>query len=360
MIFNNFYKKKKVLIIGNTGFKGSWLSIWLLKLGANVYGFSKNVPTKPSLFLAAKLNKKYKTFYKDINNINDIHNVLNKIKPQIIFHLAAQPLVVEAYKSPIETFATNTFGFNNILEATRNSKFVKTLILVTSDKVYENVEKKAGYKETDRLAGIDPYSASKSCAEIIYKSYFKSFLIKTNLKSAIGRAGNVIGGGDWAENRIVPDIVRYKYENKKLLIKNPSSTRPWQHVLEPISGYLLLGKALNLNNKKINGESFNFGPPSRQNKKVIELINTFNKKLTFKRNKNRKIYESKLLKLNCKKASRVLNWTSVLSFKELLKLTSDWYENFYINKNNSYEFTLNQIKLYEKIAKKKKLEWTGF
>lgn len=359
-MFNNFYKKKKVLIIGNTGFKGSWLSIWLLKLGAKVYGFSKNIPTKPSLFLVTKLNKKYKTFYKDINNINEIYKVVNKIKPQIIFHLAAQPLVVESYKSPMETFTTNSFGFNNVIEVIRNSKFVKTAILVTSDKVYENVEKKTGYKETDRLAGIDPYSASKSCAEIIYKSYFKSFLVKTNHKSAIGRAGNVIGGGDWAENRIVPDIVRFKYENKKLLIKNPTSTRPWQHVLEPISGYLLLGEALNSNNKKINGECFNFGPPSNQNKKVIELINTFDQKLKFNKFKNNKIYESKLLKLNCKKASRVLNWRSVLNFKELLKFTSEWYKNYYVNNKNCYEFTVNQITQYESIAKKKNLKWTRF
>ncbi len=359
-MFNNFYKKKKVLIIGNTGFKGSWLSIWLLKLGADVYGLSKNIPTKPSLFQATNLNKKYKTFYKDINYINDIYKVVNKVRPQIIFHLAAQPLVVQSYKSPFETFMTNSFGFNNVIEVIRNSSFVKTAILVTSDKVYENVEKKNGYKETDRLAGIDPYSASKSCAEIIYKSYFKSFLINTNLKSAIGRAGNVIGGGDWADNRIIPDIVRSKYKKKKLIIKNPNSTRPWQHVLEPISGYLLLGQILNSNNQKVNGESFNFGPPSNQNKKVRELLNIFNKKIKFKKHNDKKLYESKLLKLNCKKASKFLYWKSVLNFKTLLQFTSEWYENFYIKKKNSFNFTVDQIKKYENIAKKKKLKWAKF
>ena len=251
---------------------------------------------------------------------------------------------------------TNSFGFNNVIEVIRNSSFVKTAILVTSDKVYENVEKKNGYKETDRLAGIDPYSASKSCAEIIYKSYFKSFLINTNLKSAIGRAGNVIGGGDWADNRIIPDIVRSKYKKKKLIIKNPNSTRPWQHVLEPISGYLLLGQILNSNNQKVNGESFNFGPPSNQNKKVRELLNIFNKKIKFKKHNDKKLYESKLLKLNCKKASRFLYWKSVLNFKTLLQFTSEWYENFYIKKKNSFNFTVDQIKKYENIAKKKEIE----
>lgn len=362
VMFNNYYKKKKVLVIGNTGFKGSWLSIWLMKLGADVYGFSKGIPTKPSLYQAALLQKKFITNFEDINDLNIVVKTFKKIKPDIIFHLAAQPLVPKSYKDPLDTFKTNSIGFANILEALRIYNKSITAVMITSDKVYRNDERKKGYKETDVLHGIDPYSASKSCAEIIFSSYYNSYFKNSKIQIASGRAGNVIGGGDWAENRIIPDIVKSINQKKKLIIKNPKSTRPWQHVLEPLSGYLLLGQYLNMKNKNyaVKGESFNFGPHHNQNKTVVELIKKYNKNLNFKNlNYKKKIYEAKLLKLNCKKSHKILNWKPVLNFSKLVDFTSSWYENFYYNKSpmNNYDFAIKQIDEYQKIAKKKKLTW---
>ena len=214
IMFKNFYKNKRVLVIGNTGFKGSWLSIWLLNLGAKVYGFSKNVPTKPSMFKSTSLDKKIKTYFNDINNLQSVIKIIHKVKPNLIFHLAAQPLVPKSYKNPIETFQTNSLGFANVLEAVRIINKPITTIMITSDKVYRNDERQTGYKEDDILHGIDPYSASKSCSEIIFSSYVNSYFKKTKIKIASGRAGNVIGGGDWADNRIIPDIVRSKIKKK--------------------------------------------------------------------------------------------------------------------------------------------------
>ena len=362
VIFNNFYRKKKVLVIGNTGFKGSWLSIWLMKLGADVYGLSNEIPTKPSLYKAALLQKKIKTNFSNINDLNSVIKIFKQIKPDIIFHLAAQPLVPKSYKDPINTFKTNAIGFANILEALRIYNKPITAVMITSDKVYRNDERKKGYRETDILHGIDPYSASKSCAEIIFSSYYNSYFKKSQIKLATGRAGNVIGGGDWADNRIIPDIVKSINLKKKLIIKNPQSTRPWQHVLEPLSGYLLLGHNLNLKEKKhvVKGESFNFGPPNNQNKTVKELIIKYDKNLNVKnKNNNKEIYEAKLLKLNCSKSKKILEWKSVLNFAELVDFTSSWYENYY--KKNSlvsnYDFAIKQIDEYQEVAKKKKLIW---
>ncbi len=360
-MFKNFYKNKRVLIIGNTGFKGSWLSIWLLNLGAKVYGFSDNIPTKPSIYKSTLLDKKIKTYFDNINNLEGVIKIINKVKPNVIFHLAAQPLVLKSYKNPIETFLTNSLGFANILEALRVINKSITAIMITSDKVYRNDERQKGYKEDDILHGIDPYSASKSCSEIIFSSYVNSYFKKTEIKIASGRAGNVIGGGDWADNRIIPDIVRSKIKKKKLILKNPKSTRPWQHVLEPLSGYLLLGQLLNSNKyKKINGESFNFGPPSNQNKTVMELIKKYDENLLVKKNRSKKkIYEAKLLSLNCEKSKKNLNWKSVLNFNQLVDFTSSWYENYYkkLSPSNIYNFSIEQINQYQLIAKKKKIKW---
>tara|TARA_Y200000002_G_scaffold77002_1_gene60538 strand:- start:3613 stop:4707 length:1095 start_codon:yes stop_codon:yes gene_type:complete len=362
-MFENFYRNKRVLIIGNTGFKGTWLSIWLLHLGAKVYGFSKNIPTKPSMYKSTSLDKKIKTYFSNINNLHSVIKIINKVKPNLIFHLAAQPLVLKSYKNPIETFQTNSLGFANILEALRVLNKPITTVMITSDKVYRNDERQKGYKEDDILHGIDPYSASKSCSEIIFSSYVNSYFKKkkTKIKIASGRAGNVIGGGDWADNRIVPDIVRSKILKKKLTLKNPKSTRPWQHVLEPLSGYLLLGKILNSKKRKIiDGDSFNFGPPFNQNKTVMELIKKYDDKLLVKKSKSkRKIYEAKLLSLNCQKAKKTLNWNPVLNFNQLVDFTSSWYKNYY-NKTksiSSYKFSIDQINQYQMIAKKKKIQW---
>lgn len=362
IMFKNFYKNKRVLVIGNTGFKGSWLSIWLLNLGAKVYGFSKNVPTKPSMFKSTSLDKKIKTYFSNINNLQSIIKIIHKVKPNLIFHLAAQPLVPVSYKNPLETFQTNSLGFANILEAVRIINKPITTIMITSDKVYRNDERQTGYKENDILHGIDPYSASKSCSEIIFSSYVNSYFKKTKIKIASGRAGNVIGGGDWADNRIIPDIVRSKILKKKLILKNPKSTRPWQHVLEPLSGYLLLGQILNSKKHKIiNGDSFNFGPPTNQNKTVMELIKKYDDKLFVKKSRRKKkIYEAKLLRLNCQKSKKILNWNPVLNFNQLVYFTSSWYKNYYSKSLsiNSYKFSVDQINRYQLIAKKKKIQWT--
>ena len=308
----NFYKtfyKKKILITGNTGFKGCWLTLWFLRLGAKVVGISNGVPSKPSLFEILKLKNKIKYYKFDITDYKKLSKVIIKEKPDYIFHLAAQALVLRSYTKSLETLKTNIIGTANILETLRYVYKKCVCVIITSDKCYENLELKRGYKETDLLGGKDIYSSSKASAELVFSSYFRTFLkFKNNIKIGVARAGNVIGGGDWAENRIIPDWFRCFSKKKILDIRYPNSTRPWQHVLEPLSGYLTLAMFLS-KKKKLNGEVFNFGPKSNQNEKVISLINKLNKssKLFFKNKlkiKKGKLYESGLLKLNCNKAKK--------------------------------------------------------
>ena len=270
--FNNVYNQKKVLITGNTGFKGSWLTIWLKQLGAEVYGISIDIPSQPSNFLVSKLDEVIKTKFIDINNLESLNEEIKYIQPDFIFHLAAQPIVFDSYKNPINTFNTNIIGTCNILESVRHLTKNCVVILITSDKCYDNVEWIWGYKETDHLGGKDPYSASKAAAEIVIHSYYESFFKKSNnIRIASVRAGNVIGGGDWADSRIIPDAIRSWSENLTLQIRSPKSTRPWQHVLEPLSGYLFLGQQL-FNNINLSGEAFNFGPNDLSNFTVEELL----------------------------------------------------------------------------------------
>tara|TARA_B100000242_G_scaffold265989_1_gene214501 strand:+ start:149 stop:1234 length:1086 start_codon:yes stop_codon:yes gene_type:complete len=351
MINNSLFINKKILITGCTGFKGSWLSIWLNLLGAKIYGLALEPPTNPSLYDAAKLEKIIENNIIDIRESIKVTNLINKIRPDYIFHLAAQPLVQYSYLNPIETWQTNVIGTVNILDSLRTLDKKCIGIIITSDKCYENQEWVWGYRETDLLGGDDPYSASKGSAELAFKSYYKSFFSDTKytqIRIASARAGNVIGGGDWAENRIVPDCIKAWSKDLTVEIKSPKSTRPFQHVLEPLSGYISLAEKLNLI-EEINGQSFNFGPLSNANHKVIDVVKELSKnwersKWEINTNKN-EFRESKLLKLNCDKALTLLNWEPSLNFEKTMQLTSNWYFDFY-NKSdfNVFEKCCDQIK----------------
>ena len=364
-MFKNLYKNKKVLITGHTGFKGSWLSIWLLKLGAKVYGISKDIPTDPSMFKNLQLKDQINNYKTDIKNLNKIKTIINDVKPDFVFHLAAQPLVSLSYSNPINTITTNVIGTSNILEALRHLQKKCACVIITSDKCYDNAEWVWGYKETDLLGGKDIYSGSKAAAEILFKSFYQSFYKENhkNISISTARAGNVIGGGDWAKDRIVPDAIKSWSKNKVVNIRSPEATRPWQHVLEPLSGYLLLGKKL-FSEKKFKGESYNFGPNPNNNFNVETIIRDLSKYWDFKSEsdaykviKNKKFHEAGLLKLNCDKAYNDLKWKPVLSYDELIEFTSKWYYNFYKSRKNMFDFTHNQISFYENKAKKLKLSW---
>ena len=330
----NEFKNKKVLITGHTGFKGSWLVAWLNILGAEIIALSKDVPTEPAHYDLIK-NSLKKDLRLDIINYEKISKTIIDYKPDFLFHLAAQPIVLTSYEDPLLTFQSNTIGTLNILESLRKSNHSCTAVIITSDKCYENVDKKIKYKENDRMGGKDPYSASKGSAEIIIRSYCESFFktANSNVRLASARAGNVIGGGDWAAHRIVPDCMKSWSNNEKVTIRNSLSTRPWQHVLEPLSGYLSLALKLR-ENKKLNGESFNFGPSSKKEYSVGDLVHELSKEWPDSNwhdttNKNKKLYEANLLSLNCDKASKLLDWTSALDFPETAKWTSDWYYTYY-------------------------------
>tara|TARA_B100001063_G_C16769738_1_gene560858 strand:- start:681 stop:1781 length:1101 start_codon:yes stop_codon:yes gene_type:complete len=365
-MFNNEYQGKKVLVTGHTGFKGSWLATWLLKLGARVVGISKNIPTSPSIYKCLKIKEKISDYQYDIRDLDSMIKIIADEKPEFIFHLAAQPIVSTSYDDPIETISSNVMGTANILEAVKRSNHTCNLIVITSDKAYSNIEQVWGYKENDQMGGKDIYSGSKGAAELVIKSYYHSFLKdkKCNIKLGIGRAGNVIGGGDWASDRIVVDCMKAWDKGKSAEIRSPNATRPWQHVLEPLSGYLILGANLGRSND-LNGEAFNFGPNAEQNRTVKELIKDLSKFWDFDSlddsftiTDNIPFHEAGLLKLNCDKALSYLNWQANLDYKETIKYTSEWYYNFYKKNQDMYEYTINQINSYEAIAKEKKLSWT--
>tara|TARA_B110000444_G_C18852044_1_gene606622 strand:- start:19171 stop:20271 length:1101 start_codon:yes stop_codon:yes gene_type:complete len=365
-MFNNIYKSKKVLITGHTGFKGSWLSLWLLKLDAEVIGFSKDIPSKPSLFKNLNIEPKIKHYIGNINNLDSIQKIIKKEKPDFIFHLAAQALVSVSYSDPIETISTNVLGTSNILESLRQSNHRCIAIIITSDKCYDNIEWIWGYKESDRLGGKDIYSGSKGAAELIFNSYYHSFFKKkeSKIKVATVRAGNVIGGGDWAKDRIIPDCMRAWSEKKTVEIRSPNATRPWQHVLEPLSGYLSLAHHLTFNDN-LKGSSYNFGPSQNDVftvKNIIEDLKVFwrikDSSDAYKISEDITFHEAGLLKLNCEKAASDLSWFSTLDYSQLINFTSSWYYHFYKKRTLMYDFTLSQIDEYQKIAKKKNIKWT--
>lgn len=365
-MFNNLYKDKTVLVTGHTGFKGTWLTTWLLKLGANVVGISKDIPTNPSMFEVLQLENKIRHYQCDIRDLAAVISIVDDIKPDFLFHLAAQPIVSTSYLDPIETIGSNVMGTANVLEALKVSNHTCTAIIITSDKAYDNVEQVWGYKEDDKMGGKDIYSGSKGAAELIIKSYYHSFFKseKSNIRLAIGRAGNVIGGGDWAKDRIVVDCMLAWSKKEMVEIRSPNATRPWQHVLEPLSGYLALGAELFLN-KNLHGEAFNFGPRAEQNHTVKQLLEDLseywhfsNTNDAFNVTDNIPFHEAGLLKLNCDKALFYLKWQANLDYTQTIKFTAEWYYDFYRSSVNIYSKTLNQIEEYENMAKTKKLQWT--
>ena len=346
MKYQKYLKNKKVLITGNTGFKGSWLSLCLITLGAKIYGFSDTIKTKPSLYQTLNLKKKITQYWGDISNYKILNNVFSKVKPDIVFHLAAQSLVFDSYEKPIVTFKTNIMGTANVMDLIHKHS-VKSSVIITSDKVYENLNLNRGYVETDKLMGFDPYSASKSAAEIVINSFYKSYG-KKNVRAVVTRAGNVIGGGDWSKNRIVPDLINSWSNKKKLKIRSPKAIRPWQHVLEPINAYITLAVHLLKKNDVLNHHCFNVGPAPGNKKSVSQLLELFKKKINFdiEFKREKKKYEAKTLILDSRKIYRMINWKSKLSFKETISLTADWYLKYYYNKNKIYDFSINQIKSY--------------
>jgi len=358
-IFNN----KKIIITGHTGFKGSWLTAWLKLLGANVMGISLKPHTYPSHFLVSKISLGIKDVRLDIRDRINLEKKIISFKPDFLFHLAAQSLVGVSYENPTMTWQTNVLGTLNILESLRKLKNTCNAVIITSDKCYLNKEIHYGYKETDILGGKDPYSASKASAELLVKSFINSFFLKNKSKIRIvtARAGNVIGGGDWAKNRIIPDCVRYWSRGNKALLRNPNATRPWQHVLEAVGGYICLAINLKLN-KKLHGESFNFGPNLSKECSVLELVEKMSKywnNLSWKimPKSKKKFYESELLRLNCNKAKKILKWKGILKFDETVKMVANWYQNFYLDPKNIDYVTNEQIREYQSLIIIRGLKW---
>lgn len=339
-----FFNGKKVLITGHTGFKGSWLTKILVGWGANVVGLSLPPHTNPNLFDALRLKKEIKNYFADIRDFKKIQGIFTKEKPGIIFHLAAQALVRQSYENPLHTIFSNTLGTTNILEAVRKTDTVRSAVIITTDKVYENNEKNRPFKESDALGGHDPYSASKAAADIIASSYLKSF----DLPVAVARAGNVIGGGDWSKDRLIPDVVRAFFERKKLLIRYPLAVRPWQHVLEPLNGYLILAKFLYDGNKNAIGQ-WNFGPNYKSETSVKDFLDIAKNVLSeIKYNviQGDSKHESVTLKLDSSKSRNILDWNSKMTLSETITSTLFWYKQFYDNPKEIIKFTEAQIKSF--------------
>ena len=357
------FSGKKVLVTGHTGFKGSWLTLWLEQIGAEVVGLGLEPASSPSLFHITSGSERLKDIREDIRNQEAVKNIINVEQPDFIFHLAAQSLVRKSYNDAAYTWQTNLMGTINVLEALKQLKKKCVAVFVTSDKCYKNVEWIWGYRENDMLGGDDPYSASKASAELAINSYVKSFFQtdQSLVRIATARAGNVIGGGDWSEDRVVPDCVRSWSENQSAILRNPNSTRPWQHVLEPLSGYLSLAENLAVN-AELHGESFNFGPNSNVDRTVSDLVLEISKywlNLSWEININPHNIkpEAGLLKLNCDKAGSLLKWRPVLQFEETAKMTAEWYKNFNEIPEQMLEICIAQIIEYVSSAKDQDLEW---
>ncbi len=359
-LFKGIYKNKTVLVTGHTGFKGSWLCFWLQKMGAKVIGYSLEAPTKPNHIQFLNLNIESVTG--DIRDLEKLDKTFKKYNPEIVFHLAAQPLVRLSYEMPIETYETNVIGTLKVFEVCRKHQ-VKAIVNITSDKAYENKEWLWGYRENDPMGGYDPYSSSKGCADILASSYRNSYFnindykVKHNTLLATCRAGNVIGGGDWAQDRLITDIMVSVSKNKKVTIRNPKATRPWQHVLEPLSGYLFIGQKL-LEEKKEFGEAWNFGPSDEGSisvKEVVEKVKKHWEKIDYEINQDQNgLHEANLLKLDCSKAHIVLKWKDVWNSEITFERTVNWYKAFY---EENKILTSNDLENYVKDAKNKKLEW---
>ncbi len=366
-MFSGIYDGKRVVVTGNTGFKGSWLTTWLRMLGAEVFGIANAIPPTPSMFTSLKLQQDISHHVIDVRDKSALSSLIQQLRPDFIFHLAAQALVFDAYANPTDTFSTNVMGTANVLDALRDAAFPCVAVMITSDKCYENLEWVWGYRETDRLGGGDPYSASKACAELVISSYVRSFFAKPNgaVRVVSTRAGNVIGGGDWSANRIVPDCIRAWTSGKAVELRRPQSTRPWQHVLEPLSGYLRAGQVLH-EDASLHGESFNFGPNAGQSYSVEVLIRELSR-LWFQGvsesesvnlKPDHSLPEAGLLKLCCDKAHSLLHWEPVLDFGRTAEFTAAWYSQFYgIIGADMRSFTQSQIQDFTQQAVRKNLPW---
>lgn len=360
--FLGAYGGKRVLVTGHTGFKGSWLSLWLEHLGAKVGGFSIDVPSSPSNFELLGLKKKIQHYVGDIRDATRLASVLDEFKPDVVFHLAAQSLVRRSYSDPVTTFATNTMGMVNLLECVRARPSILAAVLITSDKAYRNDEWVWGYRETDALGGRDPYSASKGCAELVAHSYFHSYFRGGGTRIATTRAGNVIGGGDWADDRIVPDSIRAWVRNESVIVRSPKATRPWQHVLEPLSGYLWLGALLLGKKPELNGEAFNLGPDAHVNQTVAQLLDAMAARWPGARWEapagfEQSGHEATLLKLSCDKALSHLDWRATLQFPETVAFTADWYRAWHEGKTSVYDMAVGQIDKYVELASARGAAW---
>jgi CDP-glucose 4,6-dehydratase len=366
MCFRNIYKDKTVLVTGHTGFKGSWLTTWLSHLGANVVGLSLDVPTVPSNYEVSNVSQNIIDNRFNILNVKKLNQLIVNCEPDFVFHLAAQALVRFSYENPLDTLLINSMGVANVLDALRLLNKPVIAVMITSDKAYDNVEWVWGYRETDRLGGKDPYSASKGMAELAIRSYVDSFFNApdSNVRIGIARAGNVIGGGDWAIDRIVPNCMVAWSNDKTVDIRSPHATRPWQHVLEPLSGYLVLAANL-VRDGNNHGNAYNFGPSANQNYTVNILINEMSKywdkiKWNDVSENEGHVHEAGLLKLNCDKALFDLEWHSTLQFEEVVKMTVEWYKVYYQNpKKSMFDLTIGQIESYTKAAKLNNITWAG-
>ena len=349
------FKKKKIIVTGHTGFKGSWLVNWLHHLGADVTGVSLTPENKNYHFKYIKKEININDIRLDIRNAEKLEKIIFKIKPDFVFHLAAQSIVSISYDKPKYTFETNVLGTLNLLTSLSKLKKKCVAIMVTSDKCYKNKEISKGYKENDELGGDDFYSSSKASTELMINSFFKSFIINKNnyLKICTARAGNVVGGGDWSKDRLIPDCIKKWSSKKFVILRNPRSTRPWQHVLEALNGYLTLAYKLS-NNSQLNGHSFNFSNDNIKNYSVLKFVKELKKNLpnlNWKLKENKKFKETNLLQLNNKKAKKILKWKNILSIKETASLVSSWYYNFYTSGNREIN-TLNQIKYFMRLLRR--------
>jgi len=344
-----FWKDKKVYLTGHTGFKGSWLSLWLQNMGALVKGYSLDVNTKPALFTQANVATGMESEIGDIRDLEQITKSMVRFSPDILIHMAAQPLVRLSYQEPVDTYTTNVIGTVNVLEAARKCPNLKAIVSVTTDKCYENKEWEWGYRENESMGGHDPYSSSKGCAELVTSAYRRSFFSSDQTASlASARAGNVIGGGDWAADRLMPDILRAFEKSEPVVIRNPLSTRPWQHVLEPLSGYLVLAQELFLNGDNF-AEAWNFGPKDEDCKPVSwildEMVTHWGTNASWCLDKNNNPHEAGFLKLDCSKASNRLKWNPKLNLKETIRLIVDWHKA-YNSRNNMKQLCLKEINTY--------------
>lgn len=344
-----FWNNKRVFVTGHTGFKGSWLCLWLQEMGAIVHGYSLEPDTSPALFNEARVFENMVSEIGDIRDLSRIEKSMADFDPDILLHLAAQPLVRKSYLDPIETYSTNVMGTVHVLEAARKVPSLKSIVVVTTDKCYENKEWEWGYRENEPMGGHDPYSSSKGCAELVTSAYIRSFFnTSTSAAVASARAGNVIGGGDWADDRLIPDILSAFAKAEPVIVRNPLSTRPWQHVLEPISGYLVLAEALYNDGHKYEG-GWNFGPHDEDCKSVGDILDTvtalWGENARWELDKNNNPHEAGFLKLDCSKAASKLNWQPKWSLNQTLRKIIEWHKG-YTAKEDVKTMCLQEIREY--------------